>query len=88
MKKIHVKLDSRNRVCLTKISKHLPSRFFAYEKSGTIILEPCIEVPQSEVWLFEPENKKILQQIKEGLRDTKEKKLINRGSFAKYLKSK
>ena len=58
MKKIQLQVDSRNRVCLTKISKYLPSRFSAHEENGKIILEPLIEAPESEAWLFKPENKK------------------------------
>jgi hypothetical protein len=83
MKRIQVQVDSRNRICLTKVSKHLPAKFSVYEKNGKIILEPVIEVPASEAWLFEPENKKILAEIKKGLN---QKGTINRGSFKKYLK--
>jgi hypothetical protein len=41
------------------------------------------KIPKHEAWLFEPENKKILDHVKKGL---KEKASINLGSFKKYLK--
>jgi hypothetical protein len=83
MKKVHVKIDSRNRICLTKVSRNLAKYFYAYERQGNIVLEPVIEVPAEEAWLFAPENKEILKRVKEGL---KQKGTISRGSFAKYVK--
>lgn len=44
--------------------------------------EKDIEVPAEEAWLYKPENKEILEHIREGL---KQKATINRGSFAHYL---
>lgn len=83
MKKTHVRVDAKNRVCLTKITKNLPASFYAYESKGKIILEPLTEVPADEAWLFKPENKEILKAIKEGL---EQEGTIKRGSFSKYLK--
>ena len=83
MKKIHITVDSRNRITLTKVSQNLAKHFYAYEKRGKIILEPIIEIPAEEAWLFEPQNKEILAKIKEGLQ---QKGTISRGSFAKYAK--
>jgi hypothetical protein len=80
MKKVHVTIDSRNRINLTKVSKNLAKHFYAYENHGKIILEP---ISAEEAWLFEPQNKVILEQINEGL---KQKATISRGSFAKYAK--
>jgi len=42
------------------------------------IVEPIVEVPADEAWLFEPENKDILDAVKEGLR---QKGTIRRGSL-------
>lgn len=89
MKKTYVSLDSRNRICLTKVSKTITAdRFLAYEQDGKIILEPVVEIPVDEAWLFAPENKKILKQVLEGLEQKRKDKLVDRGSFAKYAKSK
>jgi len=79
-KSIYIKTDSRNRVSLTKISKNLSHLYKAYMRDGKIILEPVIEVPKEEAWLFAPENKEILKRIKESL---KQKADIDMGSFKK-----
>lgn len=83
MKKIRVRVDARNRVSLTRVLKKIPTSFYAYESAGKVILEPLVEVAAHEAWLFEPENKEILNAIKEGL---KQKGNIKRGSFAKHIK--
>ena len=64
MKKIKVRVDSRNRICLTKIGTPITSQFFAYEENGRIILEPLFEVSSEDAWLFYPQNKEYLQQLK------------------------
>ena len=85
MKKVSVRVDSRNRISLTKISKKLASAFYAYEEKGKIILEPIVEVPAAEAWIFEPQNKEILEKVKRGL---KQKATISRGSFAHHVKKR
>lgn len=68
MKKVRfVKPDSRNRVPLTKATKSLASLYKIYEENGKIILEPVLEIPEEERWLFEPENKEKLEILKRGL---------------------
>lgn len=83
MKKIQLKLDSRNRICLTKISNDLPEHFIAYKEDDRIILEPLATIPAREAWIFKPENRKILEEVKQGLQ---EKGTIKLGSFKKHLK--
>ncbi len=83
MKKITIHMDERKRISLTKVLKTDATTFHAYNEGTKIILEPIKEIPADEAWLFEPENKEILEQIKRGI---KEKCSIKRGSFAKYLK--
>lgn len=85
MKKTRVKVDSRNRICLTKIAKTLATSYSAYIEDNRIVLEPLIEISAKEAWLFEPKNKAILQKIEKAL---KQEKVIDRGSFAKYAKTK
>jgi len=80
---IYLKVDSRNRVSLTKLGEHLPHLMKAYAKNGKIILEPVYEVPENERWLLEPKNKEILKRLKESL---KQKASVDLGSFKKYLK--
>lgn len=80
---VYVKVDSRNRIVLTQVSKNLSSMYKARIEGATIILEPVIEVPAEEAWLFAPENKKLLTRIKKGL---KEGGTIDLGSFKKQIK--
>ena len=82
---IYVKLDSRNRVTLTRAAKKLSAMYKVYERGNTIVLEPVVEVPADEAWLFAPENKDLLACIKRGL---KEGGTVDLGSFKKYAKKK
>lgn len=86
MKQIYVKLDSRNRISLTKIGKLSPV-YRVYIEKNKIILEPIAEdkkaLSKEEEWLFRPENKKLLDYVKECL---KQEANIDLGSFKKYLK--
>ncbi len=73
-KQKHIKLpvDTRNRVCLTRfLSKEMHiSSFRAYQEGSKIILEPLVEVPAEEHWLYRnPEAKTSLMR---GLEDIKE----------------
>jgi hypothetical protein len=82
MEKIKLTVDSRKRISLTKF---LPtgkiSSVKAYKEDDKIILEPMVEIPAREVWLFE--NKPALEKVKRGLL---QKGTIKRGSFVKYTK--
>jgi hypothetical protein len=82
---IYLKVDSRNRISLTKLSKKLSALYKARLSNDQIILEPVREIPAEEAWLFMPENKKILAELKKGL---KQKATIDLGSFKKYAKGK
>jgi hypothetical protein len=53
----------------------------AYKEGDRTILEPMVEIPAREAWLYE--NKGALEKVKKGL---SERGKIKRGSFAKYAK--
>ena len=80
---VYLKLDLRNRISLTKLSKNLYPIYKAYIQGNKIILESVQEIPEDEAWLFLPENKEILARIKKSLR---EDATIDLGSFKKHLK--
>ena len=80
---VYLKVDSRNRISLTKLSKHVSSIYKARIQDNKIILEPVQEIPENEAWLFLPENKDILARIKKSLT---EDATIDLGSFKKHLK--
>ena len=82
MKPINLSVDSRKRISLTKL---LPggtiSSVRAYVEEDKIILEPMVEIPARETWLYQ--NESALKKVQSGL---SQKGTINRGSFAKYAK--
>lgn len=80
---LYVKVDSRNRVVLTRVSKKLSSMYKVRMQGETIILEPVVEIPADEAWLFTSENKDLLARIKQGI---KEGGTIDLGSFKKHIK--
>jgi hypothetical protein len=81
METIKLIVDSRKRISLTKL---LPtgkiSSVKAYKEDDRIILEPMVEIPARELWLYE--NKTALKKVKRGLL---QKGTIKRGSFEKYI---
>jgi len=51
---------------------------------GQIILIPQVTIPEYEAWLFE--DKDALASIDKGMGESANGQVINRGSFAKYVK--
>ena len=82
METISLTVDSRKRISLMKL---LPegkvSSVIAYKEDDKIILEPMVEIPAREVWLYE--NKAALKKVKIGL---SQRGTVKRGSFAKFAK--
>ena len=67
--KSYVKIDSRNRVTLPKsVTKELANLYTVYKKGSAIILEPVMDVPEEERWIFDPKNKEIVEKIKRALK--------------------
>ncbi len=71
---VYLKVDSKNKISLSKLSKNLSNMYRAYSKGKKIILEPI----ENEDWIFLPENKESLNKVKKGL---KQKANIDLGSF-------
>lgn len=71
-KEIKLPLDTRNRVCLTQLlPKNLQiSSYRAHMEGDKIILEPMVEIPSEEHWLYK--NPKAMASVKKGLNDIKE----------------
>ncbi len=79
MNTIRLPVDSRNRISLTKLfSKRKVRSLIAYWKNNKIILEPMVEIPAQEAWLFE--NETALNKVKRGL---SQRGTIKRKSFSK-----
>jgi hypothetical protein len=79
---ISLTIDSKKRISLTKLLPPGNIRSVrAYTKGHRIVLEPMMEVPVEEAWLFE--NKDALKKVLIGL---SQKGSIKRGSFARHAK--
>jgi hypothetical protein len=79
---ISLTIDSKKRVSLTKLLPPGNIRSVrAYTDGPRIVLEPMMEVPVEEAWLFE--NRESLKKVLTGL---SQKGSIKRRSFAKYAK--
>lgn len=82
MDRISLTVDSKKRISLTKLLPPGNIRSVrAYTDGLRIVLEPMMEVPVEEAWLFE--NRDSLKKILTGL---SQKGSVKRGSFAKYTK--
>lgn len=75
--------DPKGRISLGKFIPKGATGFRVWtDKSGQIILEPCVEIPVREAWLFS--NKEALTQVRQGLADSAGGKTSRRGRFAPY----
>ena len=78
-----VKPDSKKRVVLPKALVRKGILYHIYQnRSGQIVLDPQVTIPESELWLFE--NQDILASVDRGMLESQ---AINRGSFAEYVKN-
>jgi hypothetical protein len=74
--------DSKGRITLGSLAGGASS-FKAYkDKKGRIVLEPQVEVPALEAWLWR--NPVAMKAVQQGLQDSAEGKVVKRGSFAQY----
>jgi len=79
---ISLTIDSKKRISLTKLLPPGNIRSVrAYIDGPRIVLEPMMEVPVEEAWLFE--NRNAFKKVLTGL---SQKGSVKRGSFAKYAK--
>ena len=78
-----VKPDSKNRISLGKAKVgHGVTHRILRNKSGQILLDPCVQVPVSEAWLYR--NKKALKAVVTGIRQAEEGKTHEVGSFSEF----
>lgn len=87
---IKINMDNLQRISLTRLlskeERKLFSSFRAHkEEDGRIILEPLIEVPAKEHWIYK--NPAALNSLLQGIEDAKAGRIEDRGSFAKYVKA-
>lgn len=77
-----VRPDAKGRVLLGALAMGISS-FTVTKDDGRLILEPNVEIPAKEKWLWE--NKAALKQVKKGLEDSASARVKKRGTFAKFL---
>jgi hypothetical protein len=76
--------DSKGRITLGKLAEGVSSYRARRQADGKIILEPFVEIPAEERWLWE--NKEALASVMRGIEDAREGRLVSLGSFKKYAK--
>lgn len=81
-----VRPDAKGRITLGSLAHGISSYLVTKDKHNRIILEPRVEIPAKEKWLFD--NKEALKQVKKGLEDSAAGRLKKRGSFAKFTDDK
>lgn len=80
-------MDTKYRVCLGNfLSKeereHLSSFRVYRQRDGKIVLDPQVEIPAREHWIYK--NPEALKSLMKGIEDAKARRIKHRGSFAKY----
>jgi hypothetical protein len=76
--------DSKGRITLGKLADGVSSYRARRQADGKIVLEPFVEIPADERWLYE--NRKALESVRRGLADSKAGRIVTKGSFGKYGK--
>jgi hypothetical protein len=80
-----VKPDNKRRVVL-HVQIQEGTTYHIYKNSlEQIVLDPQVTIPASELWVFD--NKGILAAMDQSMTESVKGKLINRGSFAEYVKN-
>jgi hypothetical protein len=75
--------DAKGRITLGKLAEGVSSYRVRRQANGKIVLEPFLEIPADEQWLWD--NKEALASVRRGLADSKAAR-VTRMSFKKYLK--
>ena len=66
-------MDERNRLTLGEIFKGYKRIRLYKNERGEVLLQPVVEVPASELWLFQ--NKEALESVQRGLKEASEGKI-------------
>jgi len=66
-------IDERNRLTLGEIFKDYKRVRLYKNDRGEVLLQPIVEIPASELWLFQ--NKEALESVQKGLKDASEGKI-------------
>ena len=75
--------DSKGRVTLSKLANGVSSFNVSQDAEGRLLLEPMVEIPACEKWLFD--STEVLISVKRGIADAKAGRVKSLGSFAKFV---
>jgi len=79
-----VRPDSKGRVTLGRLGKDVSSYRVAVDSEGRVLLEPFIEIPAREQWLYESPG--AYASVRRGLRQSEKGETVSLGSFAKFAR--
>jgi len=74
--------DNKGRITLGKLAAGVSSFAVNQDKMGRIILEPLVEIPLREKWLYS--NKAALKSVLQGIEESSKGKLKKRKSYRDY----
>ena len=81
-----VRPDAKGRITLGTLARGISSFQVTVDAGGRIILEPFMEIPAREKWLFI--NPEALHAVRAGLTQAAQGRTRSRGSFAKFANAK
>jgi len=77
-----VRPDAKGRITLGALAKDVSGYQVNVEENGRVILEPLVEIPAQEKWVFG--NPAVKNALLNGLKDSAEGRVQERGGFAQY----
>ncbi len=72
-------IDSRNRLTIGELVQGLKRVRVYKNKLGEILIKPVVEIPASELWLFQ--NKEAFESVRKGLKEMSEGKISKPKSY-------
>ena len=72
-------IDSRNRLTVGELVQGLKRVRVYKNKLGEILIKPVVEIPASELWLFQ--NKEAFESVQKGLKEMSEGKISKPKSY-------
>lgn len=81
---MQVRPDSKGRITLGKLAEGVSSFLVSQQPGGGFLLEPMVEIPAREKWLYE--NKSALKSVKTGIAQSAKGDVLSRGSFARFAR--
>ena len=67
-------IDDRNRITVGDLFRGYKRVRLYKNDRGELLLQPTVEIPASELWLFQ--NKEVLKTVQMGLKDASEGKIV------------